>query len=717
MALYFLGREEIFSELQQCCEEEVALLSLDTMGSNISEAGILFLDGEQDFLELEEALSIVRSNEAISVVVICSEAPALHFDHLLYLPLKKEITTKLISELETSSFKVTVGDAGDTKSMASLAKVNEVIDTVFSSEFDEFENLEDPFDTEEVVAMSDKKEEEKGLEFNIPESDKTEHAIEASSENLENESDIEMDIPGEVGLSLSEEGEEAESFTVSTDNENDLNLDIPDLSSPGIALGSKEESDNFEYNAEAIENSNDIDFDNPKMNVAASVAPTPIEEEALEDSSLDEEMSFDEDNATNDLDDLDGSELDDFDVEMSDDLADDIFSMDSDLEEGIEELVEDAPMEELEFSSEENQKEQMDESDEFSDVDLLFSGQDDDEELAKTRVVSTASHQIDEAQLDQTLNTMLFADSDNNESLQDMVSELGRDLDGVEELDFSSIEENEENVEQTKSITETDAGVLGRDQDSSIPAIHFSADENTQTELAATSPSKVIQDIDKAHMESTLAREEIVSVSQYAEDELLRLQGTIRQLREEREEFLQTIDELRGEQKLKDQDKTGLEAELDELRIELSILKKRHLAEMEELRYQWRLSEEKKDMYEQRAKNAQKEIDRLSSKIHIDINKVKQREKDLESQLELVTMDSESKVKSRDMKILELKRKIDALEFNMENVAIREHKLKEDKVKTEERLEKIMKTLRGSIKLLEDDVEYAGEDKEHKDRE
>ncbi len=138
---------------------------------------------------------------------------------------------------------------------------------------------------------------------------------------------------------------------------------------------------------------------------------------------------------------------------------------------------------------------------------------------------------------------------------------------------------------------------------------------------------------------------------------------------------------------------------------------------MEELRYQWRLSEEKKDMYEQRAKNAQKEIDRLSSKIHIDINKVKQREKDLENQLELVTMDSESKVKSRDMKILELKRKIDALEFNMENVAIREHKLKEDKVKTEERLEKIMKTLRGSIKLLEDDVEYAGEDKEHKDRE
>jgi len=56
------------------------------------------------------------------------------------------------------------------------------------------------------------------------------------------------------------------------------------------------------------------------------------------------------------------------------------------------------------------------------------------------------------------------------------------------------------------------------------------------------------------------------------------------------------------------------------------------------------------------------------------------------------------------MKILELKRKIDQLEFNMENVVIREQKSREDKIKLEERLQRMMKTLRGSIQLLEDDM-------------
>ena len=89
----------------------------------------------------------------------------------------------------------------------------------------------------------------------------------------------------------------------------------------------------------------------------------------------------------------------------------------------------------------------------------------------------------------------------------------------------------------------------------------------------------------------------------------------------------------------------------------------------------------------------------------MELNQVKQREKELESQLELVTMDSESQVRSRDMKILELKRHIDQLEFNMENASIKEHKSREDKVKLEEKLTNVIKNLRGSISMLEDDLD------------
>ncbi|MFT6604615.1 MAG: chromosome segregation ATPase, partial [Bacteriovoracaceae bacterium] len=189
----------------------------------------------------------------------------------------------------------------------------------------------------------------------------------------------------------------------------------------------------------------------------------------------------------------------------------------------------------------------------------------------------------------------------------------------------------------------------------------------------------------------------------FNQTEQARLQGTIRQLREEREELLKEIHELKTESKLGDQDKLGLRAELDEARIEIQILKKRNHDEIDELKYRVRLSEEKKHIYEERAKSIQKEFDRLNQKVRIDINQVKQREKELESQLELISMDSQSQVKSRDMKILDLKRKIDSLEFNMENASIREVKSREDKEKVEERLEKIMRTLRGSLKSLESD--------------
>jgi len=114
---------------------------------------------------------------------------------------------------------------------------------------------------------------------------------------------------------------------------------------------------------------------------------------------------------------------------------------------------------------------------------------------------------------------------------------------------------------------------------------------------------------------------------------------------------------------------------------------------------------EKKEVYEMKYKTLYKEFDRLNQKVRIDFNQVKQREKELESKLELVVMDSDSQVQTRDMKILELKRKIDSLEFNMENSSIRELKHREDKSKLEERLAKIMKTLRGSIQLIEDDLE------------
>jgi hypothetical protein len=195
------------------------------------------------------------------------------------------------------------------------------------------------------------------------------------------------------------------------------------------------------------------------------------------------------------------------------------------------------------------------------------------------------------------------------------------------------------------------------------------------------------------------------------ESEALRYQATIAQLREEREGLLETINKQKQELAVNHQDGLGNKAELEEAKIEISIMKKRYLSEVEDMKYQLKMATDKKEYTEEKNKFMEKEFSRLEQRVRVDVNQIQQREKELEGQLELVKIDSESQVQTRDKKILDLKRKIDQLEFNMENAAIREQKSRDDKVHLEDRLDKIMRTLRGSIEVLEDDMSWTDKEK------
>lgn len=195
-----------------------------------------------------------------------------------------------------------------------------------------------------------------------------------------------------------------------------------------------------------------------------------------------------------------------------------------------------------------------------------------------------------------------------------------------------------------------------------------------------------------------------------SDEDSVRYHATIRQLREEREELLGQIKHLKGEHKELEQDNLSLKAGLDEAKIEISILRKRHMVELEDLKYRLTLSEEKKALTEEKARQSELRREKLEQKVRIDYNQVKLREKELESKLEMLSMDIDSQVHSRDQKILELRRKIDALEFNMENASIKEQRSHEDKRKLEDKLGKIMKTLRNSIKNLEEDIDLVQEE-------
>ena len=210
--------------------------------------------------------------------------------------------------------------------------------------------------------------------------------------------------------------------------------------------------------------------------------------------------------------------------------------------------------------------------------------------------------------------------------------------------------------------------------------------------------------------QASTSYEREMRVERVNDEDSVRFHATIRQLREEREELLGQIKAMKVDQRELEQDNLSLKAGLDEAKIEISILRKRHMVELEDMKYRLTLSEEKKALAEEKARQAEQRREKLEQKVRIDYNQVKLREKELESKLEMLTMDIDSQVHGRDQKILELRRKIDALEFNMENASIKEQRSNEDKRRLEDKLNKIMTTLRHSIKNLEEDIDLAQED-------
>ena len=74
----------------------------------------------------------------------------------------------------------------------------------------------------------------------------------------------------------------------------------------------------------------------------------------------------------------------------------------------------------------------------------------------------------------------------------------------------------------------------------------------------------------------------------------------------------------------------------------------------------------KKKILEEKLKSKVTEQDRLKERVRSDLRKIRNRERELENRLEILRKDSEALLSSRESKIIELKRKLDLAEFNMD---------------------------------------------------
>jgi hypothetical protein len=112
----------------------------------------------------------------------------------------------------------------------------------------------------------------------------------------------------------------------------------------------------------------------------------------------------------------------------------------------------------------------------------------------------------------------------------------------------------------------------------------------------------------------------------------------------------------RAEQRLKNYDR--------EKQVEVEVTQK----QLEDLERQLREKTDKARQIETRLRLTSEEVGKVKDRVRVDIRRIRVREKELEGQLEILKKDSSALLQARDEKILELKRRIDLLEFNMELV-------------------------------------------------
>lgn len=173
----------------------------------------------------------------------------------------------------------------------------------------------------------------------------------------------------------------------------------------------------------------------------------------------------------------------------------------------------------------------------------------------------------------------------------------------------------------------------------------------------------------------------------YAKEELSKSEETIKRLTLNNEDLVHQIGDLKARIGVYEEEKLhagkSLEGDLDQMRSELK-------AKIDRIKF-----------LDGRLRDSDDQYEKLKERVRIDIRKIRVREKELESKLEILKRDSETLIAARENKILELKRKIDLLEFNYDSLQDRKE-LETEKVKqAQERIERVVKVLRLATGIME----------------
>lgn len=173
----------------------------------------------------------------------------------------------------------------------------------------------------------------------------------------------------------------------------------------------------------------------------------------------------------------------------------------------------------------------------------------------------------------------------------------------------------------------------------------------------------------------------------YAKEELAKSEDTIKRLTLQNEDLLHQINGFK--EKVASQD------------LELQYAGKSRDGEVEQLRLEVKSKIDRIKFLEERLIDSGQQYEKLKERVRLDIRKIRVREKELESKLEILKKDSETLIAARENKILELKRKIDLLEFNYDSLQDKNDQEKQNVQKAREKLDRVLKVIRLAMGIID----------------
>jgi hypothetical protein len=301
-----------------------------------------------------------------------------------------------------------------------------------------------------------------------------------------------------------------------------------------------------------------------------------------------------------------------------------------------------------------------------------------------------------------------------------VAQELDDYLASISESD--NLKSNTEKVEnepteffEFKKPESFDLGNLSQSKELDLTKLASSNQENNNLNFKDPLPEKKIvnEEIYSHSPKMSEQNRDYVELINLKESEIHRLGSLIRGLREDREVLIHKLTELEKSDERNIHEIISLKSELEEIKIDFSMLKQNSMEEVEQTNYKLRILKNKRDTLIEINKELKNEVERMKERSKIDVVKIKQREQDLESKLEMLKIDSASQIESRDKKISELKRKVEMLEFDIEATQSHQQKYKELQSHLQNKIDLIQKTLKASLGVIENDEAKTSEINHH----